>query len=822
MLRGNKKKWAGLSLAVTAAVFGALFVFVPSVFAAWDDIKFSKDLGSITYEGVTYARDTKEPYMMERPAKDNMTVGPDGTRTSKYIAVPTYREKSAKDGCKDFIFIYTSDPVGELTGDPSSWQYPNAYLKKFIKAVGGASGCMQQGGDIEIATSEDNYGNPGDDNGGDEPENASVCSMGGPGLSWIICPVIDTVAMINDGAFGILKRMLFINPVTVQVGGSLYNTWDKFRDLANIAFIVAFLIVVFSQATSFGLSSYGIKKMLPRIIAAAILVNLSFFICQIALDLSNILGVSLGGFIDSMRSKESLDVNAISWGSAAAVVGGTAAAIAGVAVVMGSLTAPAAFALLLPIAVTALFAIITAVAVLVARQALIVILIAISPLAFVAFILPNTQKYFQMWQNSITTLLLLFPLAAGLFAFCELAANIILTSDTSEDGVSLLTIMVALGVMFVPLFGIPLLLKFSGGLLGRLGIMVNNPNKGPFDALRKKAEGYRDYKKDQGRLRANNGEFANTRRGRLAKKTFGRYGRYQSERDARYAGTKREADQAVSGYIAEQAIADEKFANKLAGGEAYQGQRLADARRRVQAQGLRAERKESQERVAAIQELLVRDEQNVTGTDSQAVFNNTLKMYRQKYEAAAAEGDHETMSAILKSVSAKGEGGRSEVSSMIQDVAVSGQTTEAATAARKAIERTVYEDLPLNSRLDIVKGGMGIDGKWEPRLISKLASEHIATLDAAVLEPALSGTVGADDQVTVEEAQRIIDTPNLISKVNNHRLEQMLRTRAAGGTTPPNTTPTPSTSRPAPPPPQPPTEPPSAPDDWRGDGRGYL
>ncbi len=417
-----------------------------------------------------------------------------------------------------------------------------------------------------------------------EEENASVCSMGGPGLSWIICPVMDTIALVNDGAFAMVKRMLFINPVTVNVGGPLYNTWTKFRDLANILFILAFLIVVFSQATSYGLSSYGIKKLLPRIIAAAILVNLSFFICQIALDASNILGVSIGNFVDSYRSPKNLDVNVISWSSVVAVIGVGAATVAGVSVIMGAYGVAAAFALLLPIAVTALFAIVTAIVVLVARQALIVILIAISPLAFVAFILPNTQKYFQLWQNSFTTMMVMFPLVAALFAFSELAANIILTSDTSPDGVSILTVLVALGVMFIPLFGVPILVKYSGGLLGRVAGMVNNPNKGPFDALRKRAEGY------SGRLK-NEAAARNLDHEGRSRNPFVMRARRDARRSYLASEAERRAKEASTGYIGRELSpgGDAEFTRRAAGaGRFFNREVSEDALNRAMSTGVQA------------------------------------------------------------------------------------------------------------------------------------------------------------------------------------------------------------------------------------------
>ena len=71
---------------------------------------------------------------------------------------------------------------------------------------------------------------------------------------------------------------------------------------ANIIFAIALAVVILSQITGFGVSNYGIKKMLPTLIMVAVLVNLSFFLCQLAVDVSNITGygikkifVELGG-----------------------------------------------------------------------------------------------------------------------------------------------------------------------------------------------------------------------------------------------------------------------------------------------------------------------------------------------------------------------------------------------------------------------------------------------------------------------------------------------------------------------------------------------
>lgn len=76
------------------------------------------------------------------------------------------------------------------------------------------------------------------------------------------------------------------------------------QSIANAAFIVAFLIVIYSQLTSVGISNYGIKKLVPRVVIAAIFVNLSFVICALMIDLSNIF-VYLTKYVQRNRSQVS-------------------------------------------------------------------------------------------------------------------------------------------------------------------------------------------------------------------------------------------------------------------------------------------------------------------------------------------------------------------------------------------------------------------------------------------------------------------------------------------------------------------------------------
>lgn len=67
---------------------------------------------------------------------------------------------------------------------------------------------------------------------------------------------------------------------------ALKTGWVTFRDLSNMVFIFLLLFVAFS--TMLGNETYGVKRLLPRIVIVALLLNFSFFLTGIVIDASNI------------------------------------------------------------------------------------------------------------------------------------------------------------------------------------------------------------------------------------------------------------------------------------------------------------------------------------------------------------------------------------------------------------------------------------------------------------------------------------------------------------------------------------------------------
>lgn len=297
--------------------------------------------------------------------------------------------------------------------------------------------------------------------------SGDACSENLSGVGWLICPMLSTIAKATDGALEILQHFLTIEPKILDTSSPTYEAWTYFRNIANSLFVVVFLVVIFSQVTSVGINNYSIKKLLPRLVVGAILVNLSFYISQIVVDISNILGYSLESMLEGA-------MKAIGAGSGAEIVnwqnglwqlfaGLTGAAIIVSAILLGG-----------SVLLASLLAVAVAMIIIIARQAVVVLLIVVSPIAFVAWLLPNTESLFKKWVSLLRSMLVLFPLVALLYGGGKLASHILMQVATSDPANTNKFLQIAgLAVAFLPLGATPFALRSSMNALGSVGGMIN-------------------------------------------------------------------------------------------------------------------------------------------------------------------------------------------------------------------------------------------------------------------------------------------------------------------------------------------------------------
>lgn len=409
--------------------------------------------------------DTSQPYVA------TVNAYKESTATSK----TTFRTKFGGDGllspgsAKSIWFPGVAGDCKALAGEfnnitPTS-SSAKAAVKNFMKV-----GSVEELPDTNTPGTTD----PGDDANGGTVGALDGCFSNAGALGWILCPVLKLAGAATDGIYDMIVENYLSVKSETMTSTALRDAWGTFQGYANILFAILLIVVILSQVTGIGLSNYGIKKVLPKLIITIILVNLSYIICAVMVDLSNIVGVSLndllsgmdaGGFVASEINIGTMVINSIEG------IGLTALAIgaSGTVITIAAEAWPNLMLVLFLAVVSILISILFFFILLVVRQAAIIILVVIAPLAVVCYALPNTQKLFDRWLKAFSSLLLVFPICGAVMGGCNYASRLLLSAG-GDNGLLYYIIVMVLGV--VPLFFIPSILKSSMSALGSAGRML--------------------------------------------------------------------------------------------------------------------------------------------------------------------------------------------------------------------------------------------------------------------------------------------------------------------------------------------------------------
>ena len=297
------------------------------------------------------------------------------------------------------------------------------------------------------------------------------------GLGWLICPGAGFLSKVLDGTYSILEKLIAVKPISTDTDSPIHYIWAYLRGITNFIFIVLLLVVAFSHVTGVGIKNYHIKRILPRLVVAAILVNLSYIICVMSVDLSNILGTGIKALFDRVAEEAAANSTYSEYVQdlSATNVVTTLLGVGGGTVVLGLAFAGGIESILwylLPILFAGAIAILSAVVTIAARQGLIYLLIMVSPLAFVAYMLPNTEQWFKKWYKLLFRMLIFYPTFAVLYGASKLAGFVIITSATDGFGVIL-----GIAVQIMPLFLTIPLMRMSGTILSKISSVINMPAK---------------------------------------------------------------------------------------------------------------------------------------------------------------------------------------------------------------------------------------------------------------------------------------------------------------------------------------------------------
>ena len=287
-------------------------------------------------------------------------------------------------------------------------------------------------------------------------------------VGWIVCPIIRASTGVVVTLYNFMQTN-FLNIKSDQLfsnsgkGQEAFKHWVTFRDIANIFFVIMIAIIIFSQVTGVGISNYGIKKMLPKIIIYAILVNISWYIVVIAIDISNIVGSTLFKWLsDNGRWDFSSDAQ-----TGQSPVEGilTGHAKIGALIAAGVTAALVAGSTILLFLVSAAFAVVMTVFILMVREAAVIILVVTSPLAFVAGLLPNTEGIFKKWTKLMKNMLMIYPICSLMVGGALFVSNLLYSVSVDELLKTIYGVLPILS-LFAIIAVIKTVLSFIDGLTG--------------------------------------------------------------------------------------------------------------------------------------------------------------------------------------------------------------------------------------------------------------------------------------------------------------------------------------------------------------------
>ncbi len=275
---------------------------------------------------------------------------------------------------------------------------------------------------------------------GDNKATRPTCETTDDNNAYILCPIFNGVSGFTDWMFNnIIQPFLYTSPISTSANDPSFKVWSTFRIYGDIFLVFALLIIVFGESIGGGLiDAYTARKALPRVLAAAILINLSVYIVALLVDITNIAGGALGHIITapidlSFQPTAAAGNTALAGGIIGLIMGagGLATILTGLFTLKASFIKAAlwvGFFAMLPV----FLAIVLIFIVLVVRKGIILALILVSPVAFALYCLPMTEKYFRRWWRLLTKSLLIYPVVVVLFA----VADVISVSILKANGVA--------------------------------------------------------------------------------------------------------------------------------------------------------------------------------------------------------------------------------------------------------------------------------------------------------------------------------------------------------------------------------------------------
>ncbi|MDP2642011.1 MAG: hypothetical protein Q8P21_01835 [bacterium] len=223
-------------------------------------------------------------------------------------------------------------------------------------------------------------------------------------FAWIVGIILQFVSLLTGLAAVVLNGVIYYTVVKVSENyasiPAISEAWRVIRDVANMAFI--FVLLYAAIQTILGIGS-DTQKLIRNIIVVAILINFSLFFTKVVIDASNVLalmfydaiapGALAGGTVDTILGRVGLSdafMQHLSLTSLYKVGENLGVAnIISIGILGSIMLLVAAFVFF---AVAIMFII---------RYVVLILVLILSPLAFIAYILPALQDKWKQWVDAL-------------------------------------------------------------------------------------------------------------------------------------------------------------------------------------------------------------------------------------------------------------------------------------------------------------------------------------------------------------------------------------------------------------------------------------
>lgn len=254
-----------------------------------------------------------------------------------------------------------------------------------------------------------------------QPAHADVASTAASLVGNIVSGIVWILGKVLVVLMYILIWVCSYNGFVTSA--AVTNGWVILRDVCNMFFILILLVIAFT--TVLNIEGYSWKKLLPKMLLMAVLINFSKLICGVIIDFAQVIMLTfVNGFRDigGGNLSDMLGINQLL--SMSEGVGD-----------VSQLSIMGTYILALGYVIVSIGVIVIILFVLVMRMVMLWILVTLSPLAYLLGALPNTSKYASKWWSQFTENVVSGPILAFFIwlSFASATADVkIIQSDTPK------------------------------------------------------------------------------------------------------------------------------------------------------------------------------------------------------------------------------------------------------------------------------------------------------------------------------------------------------------------------------------------------------